>query len=170
MSEQGAVVKALLAVAGDSSDERVFAEQICRVCIEGLDIDGASMSLLTASVARETLWASDATANLLEELQFSLGEGPCMQAATDGRAVMVPDLSLSDEAASWPAFASAVAEQTTVRALFVVPLQWGVINLGVLDLYRFAPGELGPQQCRDVIADDSRGTDRPRDSWRPGRL
>jgi GAF domain-containing protein len=98
------------------------------------------------------MFASDATASLLEDLQFSLGEGPCMQAATTGRAVMVSDLSDSVEATSWPAFAAAVVEHTGVRALFVVPLHWGVINLGVLDLYQATPGALSQPQCRDVIA------------------
>jgi hypothetical protein len=45
-----------------------------------LDVDGAAVSLLTTSVARETLWASDSTANRLEELQFSLNEGAGIQA------------------------------------------------------------------------------------------
>lgn len=152
VAERGAVSTALLGIAGDITDERVLAERICRACVDGLDIDGASMSLLTASVARETLFASDATAALLEELQFSLGEGPCMQAATTGRAVMVSDLSDSVATASWPAFAAAVVERTLVGALFVIPLQWGVTNLGVLDLYRAGPGELSQAQCRDVFA------------------
>jgi len=39
-----------------------------------------------------------------------------------------------------------------VRALFVIPLQWGVINLGVLDLYRAAAGGLSHSECRDVLA------------------
>ena len=152
MAERGVVSAALLGMAGDSGDERVLAAQFCGACIAGLDIDGASISMLTASVARETLFASDATARLLEDLQFSLGEGPCMQAATTGRAVMVSDLSDSVEATSWPAFAAAVVEHTVVRALFVVPLHWGVINLGVLDLYRATPGGLSQPQCRDLIA------------------
>jgi hypothetical protein len=152
VAERDAVSTALLGVAGDSADERALAEQVCRACVVGLDIDGASMSVLTASVARVTLWSSDATASLLEELQFSLGEGPCMQAATTGRAVMVADVNDSPEAAGWPAFTAAVLERSAARALFVVPLQWGVINLGVLDLYRVAPGGLSQDQCRDVIA------------------
>jgi AmiR/NasT family two-component response regulator len=36
-----------------------------------LDIDGAAIPLPTASVSRETLWATDATASLLEDLQFA---------------------------------------------------------------------------------------------------
>ncbi len=51
------------------------------------------MSLLTASTARETLWASDATAELLDDLQFALGEGACMEAAAT--AVWVPETALT---------------------------------------------------------------------------
>lgn len=147
----GPVSRAVLSIDRGLGDERRWAEQICRACVEGVDVDGASMSLLTAKVSRTTLWASDHTARLLEELQFSLGEGPCMQAATTGRAVMVPDLGHSGAGRGWPMFAAAVAEQTTARALFVLPLQWGVINLGVLDLYRVTPGGLSQVQWRDVL-------------------
>ena len=65
-----------------------------------------------------------------------------MQAATTGNPVLVPDLRHRTESARWPIFAAAVAEQTHVRALFALPLQWGAVNLGVLDLYRTAPGGL----------------------------
>jgi hypothetical protein len=152
MPESDAVVRALLAIVSDGSDDRVLAQRICRACIEGLDVDGAVISVLTASVSRETLWASDATAQRLEDLQFSLGEGACMQAARTGVPVLVPDLRDSTEVARWPIFAAAVAEQTTVRALFALPLQWGVINLGVLDLYRTTPGGLSQAQWRDALS------------------
>ena len=54
--------------------------------------------------------------------------------------------------ARWPIFAAAVAEQTDVRALFALPLQWGAVNVGVLDLYRSTPGRLSTAQCRDAIS------------------
>ncbi|MCA1710055.1 MAG: hypothetical protein LC808_44930, partial [Actinobacteria bacterium] len=34
---------------------------------------------------------------------------------------------------------------------FAVPMRWGTINLGVLDLYRKAPGPLRDTQLRDVM-------------------
>ena len=135
VAELGVVSRALLAIAAGGMDERILARQICRACVEGLDIDGASMSVLTTSAARQTLWASDPTAELLEELQFSLNEGACIQAATTGAPVLVPDLAQGSEVARWPIFAAAVAEQTLARALFALPLQWGALNLGVLELY-----------------------------------
>jgi hypothetical protein len=105
-------------------------------------VDGVAISLLIARVSRETLWATDATAELLEDLQFTLNEGACMEAATTGSPVLVPDLHNGAEAARWPIFAAAVAEQTSVGALFAQPLHWGAVYLGVLDLYRVNPGAL----------------------------
>ena len=98
------------------------------------------------------MWASDTTAELVEELQFSLNEGACVQAATTGTPVLVPDLGHSSEVARWPIFAAAVSEQTGVRALFALPLQWAATNLGVLDLYRCEPGGLSAAQWRDALS------------------
>jgi len=152
MPELGAVTLALLAIARDGTDDRALAEHICQVCVDGLDVDGAALSLLTGSVSRETLWATDATAELLEDLQFTLNEGACMEAAATGCPVLVPDLREGTEVAHWPIFAAAVAEQTGIGALFALPLQWGTVNLGVLDLYRMAPGGLSETQRRDALS------------------
>jgi len=152
VAEPGTVMRALLDIVRDGADDHTLAGRICQACVDGLDVDGAAISLLTASSSRETLWATDATAELLEDLQFTLDEGACMEAATTGRVVLVPDLHHDTRTARWPIFAAAVAEQTPVRALFALPLQWGAVNLGVLDLYRVAPGALGDAQCRDALA------------------
>jgi len=75
-----------------------------------------------------------------------------MQAASTGSPVLVPNLNDSTDAQRWPVFAAAVAEQTDALALFALPLQWGTINLGVLDLYRRTPGGLSGDQWRDAIS------------------
>jgi hypothetical protein len=152
VAELGTVTRALLDIARDGTGERELAERICRACVDGLDIDGAAVSLLTGSVSRETLWATDATAELLEDLQFTLNEGACMEAAATGDPVFVPDLHHATDTARWPVFAAAVADQTSVRALFALPLQWGTVNLGVVDLYRATPGALTDVQRRDALS------------------
>jgi hypothetical protein len=129
-----------------------LAEQICLACVAGLDVDGAAISVLTASTMRETLWASDATAELLEDLQFSLGEGACIEAALTARPVFVPDLGDTARTNRWPIYAAAVVEQAGVGAVFALPLQWGAITVGVLDLYRRAPGSFSEEQSRDALA------------------
>ena len=152
MAELGAVTKALLAIVRDGVDDRELAMQICRACVDGLDVDGAAISLLTRSVARQTQAATDAIAELLEDLQFTLSEGACMEAARTGSPVLVPDLQHGSEVARWPVFAAAVMERSPVQALFALPLQWGALNLGVLDLYRREPGSLTDDQLRDAIS------------------
>lgn len=151
MGEDGPVTRALQAIGADVDDDRELAGRICGACVDGLDIDGAAISMHTASTLRETLFAGDATADLLEELQFALGEGACMDAARTGRPVLVPDMTDAHETARWPAYAAAVLEQTGVRAVFALPLQWGTIKLGVLDLYRVAAGSLGRGPLDDVV-------------------
>jgi hypothetical protein len=150
--EVGTVTKALLQLARVDGNDRDLACHICQACLVGLDVDGAAISLLTSTESRETLWASDATAELLEDLQFTLNEGACMEAASTGRPVLVPDVHVGVESNRWPLFAAAVVEQTDVSALFALPLQWGAVNLGVLDLYRFHPGGLSGSQYRDALA------------------
>lgn len=152
VAELGTVTRELLGMVRDGTGDRELAGRICRACVSGLDIDGAAMSLLTASVSRETLWATDPTAELLEDLQFTLNEGACMEAAATGNPVFVADLHHATETARWPIFAAAVAEQTLVAALFALPLQWGAINLGVIDMYRVTPGGLTDAQRRDALA------------------
>lgn len=151
--EPGPVARALLDLARDGKDDHELAARICRACVAGTDVDGAAISLLTATEYRETLSATDATAATLEDLQFTLGEGACIDAARSGRAVLVSDIH--DQVlltARWPIFAAAVAEQTVVRALFALPLQLGAINLGVIDLYRDTPGPLRGYELRDIVA------------------
>jgi hypothetical protein len=149
--DRGAATRALLAMSRDTADDRTLAGRICRACASGLDVDGAAISIHTASAARQTLAATDETAIVLEELQFTLNEGACVAAATTGNPVLVPDLLHSTEVERWPVFAAAVAERTQVRALFAIPLQWGAVNLGVLDLYRRAPGRLDDTRQRDAL-------------------
>lgn len=152
MAELGVVTRALLNIARTLRDDRVLADRICQACVEGLSVDGAAISLMTASTLRETLYASDATVDLLEDLQFSLGEGPCVDAASSGRPVLVPDLNDPVQTSRWPIYAAAVVDQARVGAVFALPLRWGTITLGVLDLYRRAPGSLSPGQVRDAVS------------------
>jgi hypothetical protein len=152
VAELGVVTRALLGIARTLRDDRVLAERICQAAVEGLEVDGAAISLLTASSLRETLYATDATAELLEDLQFSLGEGACVEAATGGGPVLIADLNDPGQTSRWPMYAAAVVDQARVSAVFAFPLQWGSINLGVMDLYRRDPGLLSSARVRDAIS------------------
>jgi hypothetical protein len=125
------------------------ARRIGEACVAALPLDRAALSLMTATDQQEPLWASDDVARELDDLQYSLGEGPCVQAFVDRRPVLVADLAEHSDA-RWPVFAAAALE-TPVRALFVLPVQAGAITVGILDLYRDTPGMLEPDELRGAL-------------------
>jgi GAF domain-containing protein len=84
--------------------------------------------------------ASGPASEVIEQLQFTLGEGPCHDAYALGRPVLTPDLSETPRS-RWPGYASA-AQDKGVRAVFAFPLQIGAARLGVLDVYRDRTGSL----------------------------
>lgn len=126
---------------------------LCSTFIELLPITGASVSVFDASGRQSTICASDAVAARVEEMQFALGEGPHWEALSTGLPVLVPDLR-NEEQPRWPVFADAVLE-AGVGALFSFPMRMGAITVGVVDLYRTAPGALGANataQARSLAA------------------
>ncbi len=90
---------------------------------------------------------------LIEELQYTLGEGPCVDAYRQDQVVAEPDLADPAER-RWPAF-TPPALQAGVRAVFGFPLRVGTVRLGALNLYRDPPGPLTGDQHADalVVAD-----------------
>jgi len=86
---------------------------------------------------------------LIEELQFTLGEGPCVDAYNQGRPVLEPDLADPEEP-RWLAF-SPRALAADARAVFGFPLQVGAVRLGALNLYRDRPGPLSDDQHADAL-------------------
>ncbi|MEU7814736.1 GAF and ANTAR domain-containing protein [Pseudonocardia sp. NPDC049154] len=152
MTELGAVTTRLTRLVAHDLDEEQLARRVCEACVEYLDVDGAAISVLTAEASRRTLWATDETALRLEEIQATLNEGACVEAARSGSPVLVGDLTEAAEQVRWPVFASEVAERTPVRALFALPLRWGAVTIGVMDLYRLRTGTFPLGQWQDLLA------------------
>ncbi len=117
-------------------------EALCSPFVQLLPISGASISVFDEAGHQSTICASDAMAARLEELQFSLGEGPHWETLRTGGPTLVPDLKTTrhDE---WPMFSSAMIG-LHVGALFAFPLSMGAVIVGVVDLYRETPGPLTP--------------------------
>ena len=117
--------------------------RICKLCVETLAVTGAGIAMVTAGGHRGVVCATDDASATIEDLQLTLGEGPCVDAAATGSPVLLSDLAQSPDVAveRWPAFMEGAAT-AGVRAVFAFPLRVGAINVGVLDLYRDQPGEL----------------------------
>jgi hypothetical protein len=119
---------------------------ICLLTVEALRVSGAGISVMTPAGHRGTVCATDDVAAAIEELQFSLGEGPCVDAFHRGP-VLIDDLGNPSHLAAspWPEFTMQAAA-AGARALFALPLQIGAIRVGAFDLYRNAPGPLTDDQ------------------------
>ena len=115
-------------------------EDLCGPYLEKLPVTGAAVSLFGGATAETLVCASDALAARLDELQFSLGEGPRWRAVRTRLPVLIPDVQAVAHT-DWPMFHKAVAG-TQAAALFVFPLTVGAIDLGVVELYHSAPGPL----------------------------
>ncbi len=122
---------------------------ICELSARLLPVAGAAIVEMTDVNRQETVCATDDVADRLATLQFTLGEGPCVQAASAGSPVLVSDLREVGHT-RWPMFAEA-ASRTPARALYCFPLQVGVIRLGVLDLYRDQPGLLSTAELAGAL-------------------
>lgn len=125
-------------------------ERVCAACAEALSVTGAGIILLAGSDERTSLGISDDVEGVIEEAQFTLGEGPCVDAARHGIPVHEPDLATPDHM-RWPTF-SARAVAAGVAAIFALPLQVEAARIGVLNLYRDGPGRLAPEQLTDALA------------------
>lgn len=92
---------------------------------------------------------SNPTSALIEEAQYTLGEGPCLDAHRQSRPVLEPDLA-GVGTSRWAAFTEAVVA-AGVGAVFGFPLRVGAVRLGTLNLYRDRPGDLTDDQHAEAL-------------------
>jgi ANTAR domain-containing protein len=146
VSDRMAAVLALL----DGDRER-GADLPQAVAVEAaivLGVDGICAGLGTGPAGPVLAWGQGEVGAELEELQFTLGQGPGIDAAA-GAPVLVADLAA--EAARWPVFVPAAAG-LGVRAVFALPLRIGAIGVGALLAHRAAPGPLAEGALTDAFA------------------
>ncbi|OLZ54765.1 hypothetical protein BS329_09145 [Amycolatopsis coloradensis] len=125
-----------------------WAQTVCLTCVETFDqVDAATLALRGGPHAEEVLGASDSWVADLAELQYTVGEGPGVEAFTLGSPILVPDLSVAQ--VRWPGFAQSALAKGAV-AMFAFPLQLGAIRLGTLELFRRSTGGLPADELRDA--------------------
>ncbi|GAA4883922.1 GAF and ANTAR domain-containing protein [Actinomycetospora straminea] len=115
-------------------------QRIVELCVARLPVSGGGITLMAGPDRQQPLWASDEVAARIDELQFRLGEGPCVDAFVTQHVVLVADVADARDD-RWPAFAAA-ARDTSARALMALPLRAQQERIGVIDFYRDRPGFL----------------------------
>ncbi len=127
--------------------------RLCEVSAEIVGVSGAGIMLMSGDVPQGSVCTTDDVSALIEDLQYELGEGPCVDAFHHDRVVAEPDLA-DPATPRWLGF-TAPAVEAGVRAVFGFPLRVGTVRLGALNLYRDRPGPLSDDQHADglVMAD-----------------
>jgi hypothetical protein len=128
----------------------VSAAHACAVAVAVGGVDGGWLSAMSDPARRALVHATDGRAAELEELQFTLGEGPCTDAFGSGNPVLVADLDAPGWREWWPGF-TVPGVAAGAAAIFAFPLVQGAIRVGVLGLYRETPGSLSPGALADVL-------------------
>jgi hypothetical protein len=123
----------------------------CIACARAVGAVGAGLSMARGIGLREPVFATDPRMEELEELQFTLGQGPSVDAAHGDHPVLVADLADAGSRERWPVFAPAAAGRG-IRGLFSIPIQTGAVRVGVLGLYRLREGPLDGVELADVLA------------------
>lgn len=135
-------------ILGDGTDD-LETKRLCTACAEITGTTGAGIMLMSGDVPRGSVCTTDEVSHLIEELQYTLGEGPCVDAFNGDLPVLEPDLS-NPESPRWIAFTQA-AVAAGVRGVFGFPMQLGAVRLGALNLYRDRPGALTDEQHSDAL-------------------
>ncbi|RSO09237.1 GAF domain protein [Streptomyces sp. WAC 06783] len=119
----------------------------CAQCAVVLGVDGAAVAVFFDGT--QLLRHSDPDGARLDDLQFTLGEGPGLDAARDGALCLVSDLA-DPRGSRWPMFA-AQAVDLGIRALYAFPLQLGALHLGALTCHQRIMRRLPPRTVADAL-------------------
>jgi GAF domain-containing protein len=83
-----------------------------------------------------TVGSSDSLATLLDDAQYGLRDGPCVQAMDDRTPVFVPDLETERRWGEYPA----AAREFDIGSVYSHPLALDLNSLGALNFYAFRTG------------------------------
>lgn len=116
------------------------ADRLCETCVALFDVDAAAISLVFDGATNGTLGCSDEQARAYDEVQFTVGEGPCLESVALGAPVLVTDLADRTER-RWPLYGPALLEMR-IRGVYAIPVVVAGEYVGALDLFRALPGQL----------------------------
>ena len=125
------------------------ADRLCEACVGVLGVDAAAVSLVFDGANVGTLGASGAVARTYDEMQFTYGEGPCLDAVARQSLVAVADLADPGET-RWPGYGPAMLAHQ-IRSVHAMPIVVAGQYLGALDLFQAAPHRLVAEQVAGVV-------------------
>jgi ANTAR domain/GAF domain len=132
-----------------SRSGRASVADVCAAAATSLDVSGAWVTAGDGTGPGQALCATDVVSESLAEVQITLGEGPCHDAAVSGAPVLAGNLA-DGSGHRWAVFAEA-AVRAGAAAVFAFPLRIGAIRVGVIGFYRGKEGPLDTFQLGNAL-------------------
>ena len=130
-----------------------------------VDVDAAAISLVFDGANSGTLGSSGEHARVYDELQFILGEGPCLDSVSRRAPVVVVDLADPDDA-RWPIYGPAMLD-LQVHGVYAMPVLVAGEYVGALDLFCAQPGRLDEDHFTGAVAAAELAASRYSIFWTP---
>jgi GAF domain-containing protein len=140
------VLTGLLASLSGNGLEDVLADVAGLATATIPDADGASVACLRDGQAF-TFAATDERVRAVDEAQYSVQNGPCVQAGQDGQLHLSQHLPGD---ARWPTLADAAAKNG-IGSVLAVPIPNGDEAVGTLNLYARRPDAFADNDARNAL-------------------
>ncbi|MGI8774478.1 MAG: GAF and ANTAR domain-containing protein [Actinomycetota bacterium] len=120
---------AQLVTASETTESTI--NQIAELAVAAID----PLEVCSVSLAKDgkitTVGATDPMATHLDEIQYGVGEGPCLSSIANHATFYIPDMA-TDE--TWPTFSRRAAEKTGVASLLAYVLRVDDSSLGAVNM------------------------------------
>ena len=138
----------LLATGNDTHELLDAAVHACTILLK---VQDAGLILARDDDALQVMASTSERSALIEAIQLTADEGPCMACFARGEIVTIADIKRLDR---WPAFRNLAVSQG-FRSVHAVPLRLRSQTIGALTLFREQPGRLdrAEAQLAQALAD-----------------
>ncbi len=130
-----------------SAPLELLPTRLAGVCERALPVDGAGLSILSGE-HRVPLGSTDEVVTRAEQLQFTVGEGPCLDTLRTRNPVQVDSEAMQQR---WPLFYDQLTADTPFRSIIAVPIDVSAGVAGALDLYFRDPKAAGRFDIIDSV-------------------
>lgn len=124
--------------------------QLANELVRETGIDGVGVAVFATESTRDLVYASDGIAEEIDETQFILGEGPCLDAFRFCSPELHDDITSGEARTRWPLFTAQVLA-LGAASVYTYPLGGAGAPFGVLELYGSSPVAVAPSddvKCR----------------------
>jgi GAF domain-containing protein len=133
-----------LLLASETFDD--FTQQIAELATRTVPVAATCAITLALDDRIVTVASADPLGRLLDEQQYDIDEGPCLETVRTGQAVSSPDVAAETR---WGGYPSTVLGHG-IGSIYSEPLLVSGRPLGALNMYAHAPGAFTPE-AKDLV-------------------